>query len=113
MSDYDEILRLRERCTQLEAKVLGLEYLTKSQGRGLGALRDELRRTQTQLVDLSTRVAGMTHADQIAAAVTTALQADRKARWSVSQKLATGSLALLLAIPTAVQVGHWAAAWFS
>lgn len=107
MTDSDEILRLRARCDELDKRVWGFDYLTKSQGRGIGGLRDELRTLQAKLIDLEKRVDGMTHSEQIADAVTSAIRADRKARWSISQRLATGSLAVLLAVPTAVQVAHW------
>lgn len=113
MTDHDEILRSRLRCDELEKTVLGLDYLQKSQGRGIGGLRDELRRTQTELRDLAEKVSNMSHTEQIAEAVTFAIRADRKERWSTGQRIATGGFAIILGVPTVVQVIAWISGWFS
>lgn len=106
-TDHDEILRLRERVDKLTEKCLGIGYMTDSHARGIGYLRDEIRKAQDQLEGLEDKVAGMNHAEQIAAAVTAALKQSQRARWTIWQKTASAALVLLVALPTVVQVTHW------
>lgn len=106
-TDHDEILRLRDRVDTLTQKVIGLEYLTGSQGKGIGYLRDEIRSAQMQLEGLEDKVAGMNHAEQIAAAVTAALRQSQRSRWTTWQKVGTGAFAALLGVPTIVEIARW------
>lgn len=102
MSDtiHDEITRLRDRLGKAEGKIRDLDYSRRLASRERG----ELARS---LSALAGKVDKMTHADEIAEAVSVRVQADRRRRFSLLQKVCGAVVAGFALIPAAAVVASW------
>ncbi len=69
------------------------------QGRGLGELRDQLRELERQHDQLADQVEQLTKAEEIGAAVATAIRHERQQLLTWPRKVAAVALALVLAVP--------------
>lgn len=100
MPDDAELLRLRNRFHDLEKQVWAAAGVDAELARKLTDLRD---RVDT----LTRRVDGVTKADEIAHAVTTAIRADRRRRFTIPRRLAGAGVALILLVPALHDLTGW------
>jgi len=104
LSDHDELIRIRDRfhefSTETTRQLLALDWRAGDHERALGSFRDELRALQA-VVD------GMTHAEEIAAAVTTALRSDRRRWFNGWRRLGTVLASLVLLVPAVHDLVGW------
>jgi hypothetical protein len=81
-------------------RILALEH-------SIGADRQELRRLRTDHDRLVRDVASMSKADEIAAAVTDAIGADRRARYTLGRKVVAVTAAAILLVPALHDLFVW------
>jgi len=91
--DLRELFKLRERVIRLELALRTLGRAQSAQSRQLQAVADRLE--------------GMSKAEELAAAVTDAIRAERHRPITLLQKIAGAILALVLAVPAAHDLANW------
>jgi hypothetical protein len=94
-TDAEHLYAIRERLATIETR--------QHVGRG------ELRRLRVEHDALEKRVDGMSQADEIAAAVTDALDERRRHRFNIPRKLLAGFAAVVILVPAVHDAASW---WF-
>lgn len=81
-------------------RIIALEYAA-------AAIRADLRRLRSELEELAGQVDQVTKADEIAQAVTAAMDSSRRARFTFSRKLAGALAAAVLLLPALHDAYLW------
>lgn len=104
MPDADELLRLRDRfhafAQNVSRRIGELQTAQRQQRRDFERLERELEKLRRELDQV-------TRADEIAAAVTSAVREERKQRYTVPRKLAGAAAAAILLVPAVHELAVW------